>query len=467
MKMLEKKNALISVIIWGIVIGFTGLYVSLIFNHNIWTDEAFTLQLLDENVKGIIEGTARDVHPPLYYLYAKLFKIIFGDSLMIQKIASIIPMTATLIVGATIVRKKFGEMVSFLFLLFLTCIPCSMEFAVQVRMYSMALFFVTLCGIYAYLAFQSGEKKEFLVTALSGVLAAYTHYFAFVAVIVIEGFLLLAICIKKREKVVMWIACAVAMLICYAPWMPVFIRQVTSVEKGYWIPEITADAVWGYFKWTFNVTLIPGMVFIFLIILKGASIYNIIKIERKKEQIEIYALLCMLVPTLTAILGVTASVLKTPIYRDQYVFPAIGLLALFFGIAMRNAKKAILVLISIFLIFIGALQYKECFHQEYRSTYVPQTEAFFAENLSKDDYIIYNWDIFGFIYECYFPEEQLCYIDDFDFSQYFRVVWFLDTKWMPEIDTAILEENGLMMENVGHYGIEHNEFELYMIYSTN
>ncbi len=453
-----------TILIWGIVIGFTGLYISLIFNHNIWTDEAFTLQLLRENVRGIIDGTAKDVHPPLYYLYAKIFAVVFGESLLVQKAAVIIPMTATLILGATAVRKDFGDRAAVLFLLFLACIPCSMEFAVQVRMYSLALFCVTACGVYAYRAFVSGGKLDFAVFALSGTAAAYTHYFAFVSVIAIAGMLLIAILIWKRERIAAWFIFAAAMAVGYLPWAPYFIRQVTSVEQGYWIPEITGQTVWEYFLWAFDLTLVPGMVFVFLVLLKGASTYNTIEIAMHKGQEEIYALVCMLVPTLTAVFGVSVSAIKTPVYRGQYVFPALGLLALFFGISMRKGKDWILILISVFLMFVGAVQYKECFNQEYHSTYVPQTEAFFGQNLSEDDFVIYNWEAFGFIYECYFPQDRLAYVENFDFSQEFRVAWFLHTEWMPEVDPGVLEANGLIMEDMGHYGIEHNEFEIYKIY---
>ncbi len=457
------KENVIKIGIWGLVCFFTVLYISLLFNHNIWTDEAFTLQLLRGNVKEIIAGTAADVHPPLYYLYAKLFDVICGSSLIVQKIAAIIPMVATLVFIATVIRKHFGDMTSFLSLLFLSCIPCSMEFALQVRMYSLALFFVTVCAMYAYLAFLNGNKKEFLIFALSGVAAAYTHYFAFVSIIIITGMLLLAILIWRRERVVLWLISAVSMVVLYLPWMPFFVKQVTSVEQGYWIPEITAEVIWSYFTWTFDLELVPGMVFVFLIILKGASTYNTIKLAKYKEQDAIYALLCMLVPTLTTVLGVLLSWLKTPIYRDQYVFPSLALLALFFGLSMKDAKKSILVMVSIFLLFVGAVQYKECFRQEYRSTYVPQTEAFFEENLGENDFIIYNWESFGFIYECYFPEERLEYLERFDFSQDFDTVWFLRTEWMPELDAALLEANGLEMNMIGHYGIEHNEFDIYKI----
>lgn len=452
-----------TIAIWSLIIGFTSLYLSLIFNHNIWTDEAFTLQLLKGNIHDIIIGTANDVHPPFYYLYAKLFTFFSEDTLLIQKIASIIPMTATLIIGAISIRSNFGDKAALLFLLFLACIPCTMEFAVQVRMYSLALFLVTSCGICAYQSFMTERKRDFLLFAISGLLAAYTHYFAFVSTIFIAGGLLAAILMCKRKLLTKWLISAGGMIIGYLPWVPYFVKQVINVEQGYWIPKITGQTVWEFFLWTFDLELVPGVVFIFILILKGTSIYNILSIAAHKKAIEIYALLCMLIPTLTTIFGVIVSEFKTPIYRDQYVLPALGLLAIFFGIALRKAKNSILILISLFLLFVGAIQYKECFRQEYRSTYVPQTEQFFADNLEEDDYIIYNWEAFGFIYECYFSTEQLVYSQNFDFSQDFRIIWFLHTEGMPEIAPEVLEENGLAMDHMGHYGIEHNEFDIYKI----
>lgn len=453
-----------TIVLWGIVIWFTALYATLIFSHNIWTDEAFTLQLLRGNVQGILEGTANDVHPPLYYLYAKIFWELFRGSLVAQKIATILPMTVLLIVGATLIRKEFGSRIALLFLLFITCIPCTMEFSVQVRMYSMALLFVTLCGFYAYRAYESGKRQDFLIYGVSGVLAAYTHYFAFVSVGVIAGFLLIAVLLWNRKRLAAWGISAVSMVVLYLPWMPSFVRQVTSVEQGYWIPEITAQTVWDYFVWTFDLELIPGMVFVFLLILKATSLYNVISIEKYREQTDIYALVCMLVPTFTALFGVVASALRTPIYRDQYILPALGMLALFFGLALRKAKKQLVIAVSLFLLFVGAVQYKECFRQEYRSSYVEQTESFFENNLEDGDYVIYNWKVYGFIYECYFDKDRLYYWEDFDFSQDFHNVWLLRTQWEAEIPQELLDANGLVAEDMGIYGIEQNEFSIVKIH---
>ncbi len=457
-----KKNVM-NILIWGTVLFFTGLYISLIFNHNIWTDEAFTLELIQGNLKEITAGTANDVHPPFYYYYAKLFYTFFGLNLQAQKIAAIIPMVLTLVIGATWVRKLFSDRASLLFLLMLTCMPCSMEFAVQVRMYSLALLFVTLCGIGAYLSYTRGKIADWILFAVSGALAAYTHYFAFVPVIIITGIFLLVLLFCNRKALKGWCLSAVAMILMYLPWMKSFYIQITRVRESYWIPEITPQTIWSYFIWTFDTDLVPGVVYGFLLILFGTGIYNICRIIRKRQKEDVYALLCMLIPTFTALGGIIISLSRSPIYRDQYIFPSIALLALFFGISMRNADKKILIPVCAFLLFVGAIQYKECFRQEYRSTYVPQTEAFFEENLTDEDYVVYNWEDFGFIYNFYFPHGQLRYLEDFDFSENFQTVWFINSQYQPQIDQALLDANGLSMELVGHYGIEHNEFDLYRI----
>ena len=147
------------ILIWGIIAFFAILYVSLVFNYNISTDVAFTMQLVEENnYMGVIRGTAEDVHPPLYYLLIKPIYDLTRGSLWVQKFITIIPQIGTFVLVATVFRKRFGDVATFMSLLFFTCIPSTMEFAVQVRMYSIALFFVTLCGLYSYEAYMDNKK---------------------------------------------------------------------------------------------------------------------------------------------------------------------------------------------------------------------------------------------------------------------------------------------------------------------
>lgn len=455
-----------SVLIWGLIVFFAGLYLSLIFNRNVWEDEVFTIQLLDGNLTEITLGTAADVHPPLYYYWVKIFRCFFGDNIQAYKIASIIPMLALFVFGATKIRSLFGDAVSFFFILFLACVPCSMEFAVQIRMYTMAILFVTMCGVYAYEVATEPAKKSYILFIGSAVLAAYTHYFALVSVMVICGLLFIKLVITKRTDLKYWLISVVVMLLLYAPWGIALVRQITMVNEGYWIQPITGKTILGFFTWAFALEDIPGMTIVFLILLAAAGVFLLLQLK-KKEQIETayMGFACMAAPTLTVVGGVFVSMIRTPIYRDQYIFPSFGLLALAFALGIKRCKPVILAVITAVLLLVGACQYKENFMLEYRSTMVEYTYNYLEWKYSDEDYILYSWKYFDFMYEYYFKDYNLEYVKDFDFEKEYRNLWYLGSADNP-FDTDILEKYNLEIEYQGTFGIEHGPFELYRIFKN-
>ena len=188
------------ILIRGSVIFFTLLYLSLIFNNNLWTDEIFSMNLFKVSFREIIAETAKDVHPPLYYFLGRFFRLLFGESLQVQKVLTLLPMSLTLVLGATKVRKYFGDRTSFLFIILLGCIPCSMVYAVQVRMYSWALFCVTACGLAAWEIYLNDRWSSWIWLTITAVAAAYLHYFAFVSVIIIHGLLFVALLFSKEKR---------------------------------------------------------------------------------------------------------------------------------------------------------------------------------------------------------------------------------------------------------------------------
>lgn len=455
-----------NILIWGSTFVFTALYVSLLFNQNVWTDEIYTLKLIENNVPELLQEASLSQHPPLYYLIARAARLIFGNKLLVQKTVALVPMSLTLVLGAIKIRRLFSDVVSFLFIMILGCIPCSMEFAVQVRMYSMALLAVTACGLYAYECYISEKKSVWFGFVISAVAGAYLHYFAFGSVIIICGLLFLFLAFFHREKLKIWLLSIVIMVVSYLPWFRIFVKQITGVSEGYWIPEITIETIWGYFEWTFGIDKWNWPCYIFTLLSVFAGIVVLIGVIRRKER-DIFALLCMLVPALTAGTGIVISLLMQPVYYDRYVFPSIGLFCLFMAIALsRFCKKRRLFLfipVFLFLLFMGAVQYLETWRQEYKSTLVDQTVAFWNENVGENDIIVYNLETFEFCYSYYFPKEKLFYVRDVDLSQDFDTIWFLDTlnEWDFVPDQIIPYD--LQIEYQGHFGIEHNEFDLYKV----
>ena len=464
----ESRGRIWNFLIWGSVVFFTLLYLSLIFNNNVWTDEIFSMNLFRENFGKIVRDTAADVHPPLYYFLGRFFRLLFGESLQVQKVLTIIPMSLTLVLGATKVRRFFGNGVSFLFLIFLGCIPCSMEYAVQVRMYSWALLCVTACGLAAWEVYREGGWLSWIMLSVSAVAAAYLHYFSFVSVIIINGLLLLVLLLTRdnRKKLGKWLLFSLAMVAAYLPWLPYFYAQVTRVEAGYWIPPITAETVWSYFEWAFGLEPIPQTAFVYLGISLLAGMFCLLLMKKKERGMREkggFALLCMAVPALTAAVGIVLSLIKQPIYRDQYVFPAMGLFCLFLAIGFGRIRKEAAVLLLAFVLFTGAVSYRDEYRAEYKATLTDQTEEFSRENLGEDDFVVYNYQAYYFNYKYYFPEDRLFYVRDVDLSQDFDEIWFLDTDFEWDFVPDQIIPYNLQIEYVGHYGIEYNEFDLYRV----
>lgn len=452
-----------NIMIWGVILFNLLFYVLLMFARSVWTDEAFTLYLIAENYEGITKGTIRDVHPPLYYYIIKPITYIFGKNLIMLKAMSILPVILTFCMLKKHLSKEFGEKAALLTILFLGAFPRIMIFAVQIRMYTWALLFVTGTAIYAYHCFKESKFKNWVFLVLFSVASAYTHYFAFVAIISVNGFLFLTLLIRKRNQIKWFALSIVSMFILYIPWMPYFIKQVTRVRAGYWIPEITDEIILDCYTWLFKLDLCVFVKYVFFVFI-GVSLILIVKNIIQKKGNPIISIICILIPIMTIETGILLSLQKAPIYRNQYIFPAIALIALFFGISLRHLRKATIAIITIILMVLTTLQFKDAYFKEYEMYKTEKTLDYLEENIGEYDCIIYNWERFDFIYKEQFPGIEQYYIGMFDFSLCYYNMWFMSTKNQPMISEDILDKYDLKLELIGAYGIEHNDFDLYRIY---
>lgn len=453
-------------VLWILIIVFGGVYLSLCFNNNIWTDEGFTIDLLRNcrTFKDVCDFTAADVHPPLYYLILKVFTDRFGIHLLLIKILSIVPMLLTMVLGSTVIRKEFGFRTALFFILILGTLPCTMEYAVQARMYTWAIFFVTLCGLEAYRIAIQGKLIDWLGYLLGGVGAAYTHYFAFAAVLWIYGFLFLYLLIWKRKQLLKWLAAALLSLVIYLPWLTKMSDQVKGVSGSYWIPEINGKVLSSYFPWIVNtnlpyVTAVMAVIFVIALLLIAYQIGKKKGLDGKTTA----ALFGLLIPIQVVTTGVVLSKLIRPIFIIRYIMPSIGLLCLFLAIAFSYLETKAWIAMGLFWGALGTIDYQKNYYDEYQATYTPQTEQFLREHLGENDLVVYNYYDYDFIYEYYINRAQLVYIGDVDLNGNFDNLWFLDTPLNLEFTQEQLMEHGLVSIPMGQYGIEQNEFKIYQI----
>ena len=204
--------------------------------QSFWNDEGNSARLSERSVALIIEGTASDVHPPLYYLILRGWRELVGDSEFglrsLSAYAGVLTVVVTMGIGKRLlVNGKRLAMVAG----FLTAVhPALIYYSQETRMYA-------LLGLWAVLAtwlllrlgdWEIGSLRFWrLVVAYVLCLAAglYTHYF-FPAIIVTHGLIVFTqYAIRNAQYTIRntlrWLPYPLAALLLYTPWLPIFLRQ--------------------------------------------------------------------------------------------------------------------------------------------------------------------------------------------------------------------------------------------------
>ena len=169
----------------GVLFLFLGILSFLVcllqaFGQDIWFDEVFSVNFIQHSYKEIAVLTGKDVHPPLYYWYLKLFhdigKVLVpaASSIVLCKLASMLPFVGIFVYTLTAIRKNFGLHVAGLFWFLVMTMPQISNYTVEIRMYSLALFFITAAFVHSYelvCAFPVQEVSEAKRTAEPGAAA--------------------------------------------------------------------------------------------------------------------------------------------------------------------------------------------------------------------------------------------------------------------------------------------------------
>ena len=94
---------------WAVVLLVTLLGAvarfSFIAKSSIWHDEGFSIALATRTPLEIWAGSARDVHPPLYYLLLHFWMSLFGTSQLAVRSLSAVAGIAVIPLGYIIVKK--------------------------------------------------------------------------------------------------------------------------------------------------------------------------------------------------------------------------------------------------------------------------------------------------------------------------------------------------------------------------
>ena len=201
--------------------------------HNIWWDEGIGVWLARMSTWEIIQWTAGDVHPPIYYLLLRGWRLLAGEGAYVLRFPSALFSLLTIAVIYRLGRALDGSATGLLAALLLTLSRFAVGWAQEIRMYSLAALWSTgalaaaLCwwrrpdarAWWSYVATTTGSLLTLYLTAPVPLVANL----GFAVVWWRRG--------RPRRALIRWLMAQLAVLAIALPWLAYALPRMHSWES--------------------------------------------------------------------------------------------------------------------------------------------------------------------------------------------------------------------------------------------
>ncbi len=174
-------------------------------NQSLWLDEATTAQTIKHFsfAELIFKFAPTDFHPPLYYLFMKVWSSIFGYSEIVLRMPSVIFSLLTGWVVYQIGKKLQNEITGLWAAAFFLFNPLIIYYSQEARMYLMATFLLTAALYYLilYLKFGLSGNRSVILFNICVALSLLTFYGSIFLITGIYLTLIIFLAFKKNSKV--------------------------------------------------------------------------------------------------------------------------------------------------------------------------------------------------------------------------------------------------------------------------
>ena len=423
MIVVKKRNILKYLHIALIVLGSIFVLLSN-FHTSIWFDESYSVEIASHSVPEIWSIGSNDVHPVLYYIILHFVGMLTENSILSFRLVSTACVIILSILGYTHIRKDFGEKVGIIFSFLILFMPVVLAYSGEIRMYTMAMLFVTIMAIYAYRIYKSGvSNKNWIIFSIFSLASCYTHYYALAVAFVINVSLFLYFLInniKQRNYEVKYkkyssnlkrsIISALAQIILYLPWLSTLISlTVGSSKTGFWIGKPDFLQIFE-FQFTGNLDVIylaRNYSYIFSAILLIYLVFLLIKYWKDSKPAKFALLTYLVVVILIGIL----SILVTPILYARYFLTITGLFIFALSYLIAKDKSKIRVsLICIMIIIASLFTNIKLININYDESNIKPVQ-FVKDNINDGDIFLIDNRGSGFVISQHFQDNELYFWD--------------------------------------------------------
>lgn len=362
---------------------------------NLWFDEIFSWHLSQKTFAGIINGTAGDIHPPLFYFMLKLWSTLFGESVFALRMLSVICSLIASVVFFNILNLITQERYAILFGMFMYAIsPVNIYYSQEVRMLNLNLLFALL-SVYYFLKNREQYSQIYSVLyILFTVAAIYTHYFSFLILLtqmIITGYDFTR---NRTGKIFKYILNFIITILLYAPWFWTMIRQLMKGQE--WRTPQTASMVFSntiaffndvffsyyvYYQTILPLNIIEGLSLLMLLISLFLPLY--FYFIGKNDSVFIVSLF-FTVPFVTAVLVS----INNSILLSRYLSILIPyLIASFIGFIICVRFSIVRILFSSFLIFVSLTGMIFNYSYDFKNNDYRELTSYLNSNAQDDELI--------------------------------------------------------------------------------
>jgi len=273
--------------------------------QSLWNDEGNSARLSERSIQLILEGTASDIHPPLYYLLLRGWRELVGDSEFglrsLSAFAGLMVVAGTLALGKATFQRRGAEAqrdkrfvwTAVLLAAFITAVsPPLIYYSQEARMYASLALEATLSTLFLLWWWEEIRQKAevrnqkrvvlfavgYVVFATAGL---YTQY-AFPAMIVAQNVMLLILMIQEsrlkkgmqssivnpsagsgqvlKSSIFFWLAMMLSVFLLYLPWLPIFLSNIGGgpTERPFLLDYLLAVFRWLAFGHTVGAEAVKG-----------------------------------------------------------------------------------------------------------------------------------------------------------------------------------------------------------------
>ncbi len=229
-----------SVLVYLLAAVVVVLNVALMFDNVLWGDEAFSATTAPKSLYGILQVLYFwDNHPPLYYYWLKLFGELFGHTVPVYHLASLVPFIGGILLALTLFRKHFGNIPAAFFVIISGLSASCIEYNLEVRMYALAFCGVLAAFYCSYRVISTGKKSAWTFMVFWALVAAYSHYYALAAAGILLFCTGVAVWLKHRGRTWLKGVGAIAVfLLAYTPWLFFLFTALKNVSNSWWMTDI-------------------------------------------------------------------------------------------------------------------------------------------------------------------------------------------------------------------------------------